>query len=56
VRNLPDGRVEAHLEGEAESVDRVEAAVRRGPGGARVDEVFVDQESPLGAYRGFSIK
>ena len=56
VRNLPDGRVEAFLEGEAQSVDRVEAKVRRGPSSARVDEVFVDEEGALGAYKGFSIK
>ena len=42
VRNLPDGRVEAFVEGEAEAVQRVERAIRRGPAGARVDDVFVD--------------
>ena len=31
VRNLPDGRVEARIEGDAEAVERVEAALRRGP-------------------------
>ena len=31
VRNLPDGRVEALVEGDEESVDRVELALRRGP-------------------------
>ena len=36
VRNLPDGRVEAHVEGESESVTRIERALRSGPGGARV--------------------
>ena len=56
VRNLPDGRVEAFVEGEAESVQRVELAIRRGPAAARVDEVFVDEEEPLGAYKNFSTK
>ncbi len=56
VRNLPDGRVEAFIEGEAEAVQRVELAVRRGPNSARVDEVFVDEEEPLGAYKTFSTK
>ncbi len=46
VRNLPDGRVEAYVEGEAEAVDRVERAVRQGPGGARVESVYVDAEDP----------
>ena len=55
VRNLPDGRVEALVEGEAEAVTRVERAVRSGPRGARVEKVFVDVEEPTGAYRTFSV-
>src|SRR5688572_33174665 len=39
VRNLPDGRVEALVEGDAEAVTRVERALRTGPRGARVDRV-----------------
>jgi acylphosphatase len=56
VRNLPDGSLEAYVEGEAEAVTRVERAIRRGPGGARVNNVNVDDEEPAGAYREFSIK
>jgi acylphosphatase len=55
VRNLPDGRVEAYVEGEADSVERVERALRRGPGGARVERVHVEIEEPGGAYTDFSI-
>jgi len=55
VRNLPDGRVEAFVEGEAESVDRMELALRRGPGGARVKDVFVDSQEPGGSFKDFSI-
>ena len=55
VRNRPDGRVEALVEGDAEAVTRVERAVRSGPRGARVDEVSVDDEEPTGAYRTFSV-
>jgi acylphosphatase len=55
VRNLPDGRVEAFVEGEAEAVTRIERAVRRGPGGARVQTVTVDVEDATGAYKDFSI-
>ena len=55
VRNLPDGRVEALVEGEAEAVTRVERALRAGPRGARVDEVHVDEEEP-GGYRRFTIE
>jgi len=56
VRNLPDGRVQAHLEGESDSVTRMERAIRQGPRGARVDHVEVDTEEPSGVYRGFDIR
>lgn len=55
IRNLPDGRVEALVEGEAESVGRVERALRSGPRGARVEQVDVDDEEASGAYVTFSI-
>ena len=55
VRNLPDGRVEALVEGDDEAVTRVERAIRSGPRGARVDDVFVDTEEP-GGYRRFTIE
>ena len=55
VRNLPDGRVEAFVEGEAESVDRMERALRQGPGGARVTDVFVDNDEPAGSFKDFSV-
>ena len=56
VRNLPDGRVEALVEGDAEAVIRVERALRSGPGGARVDTVYVDSGEPSGMYQRFEIK
>lgn len=56
VSNLPDGRVEAYVEGDDEAVARVERALRRGPRGARIDEVQVDTEEPTGALRDFSIR
>ncbi|MBI4263321.1 MAG: acylphosphatase [Acidobacteria bacterium] len=56
VRNLPDGRVEAYVEGDAEAVTRVERALRQGPRGARVDHVEVDTEPPTGTYRQFDIR
>jgi len=55
VRNLPDGRVEALVEGEAESVERMERALRRGPGSGHVSDVFVDDEEAIGAFKDFSI-
>jgi acylphosphatase len=56
VSNLPDGRVEARIEGDAEAVERVEAALRRGPSSSRVDEVVVVEEAPSGRATGFSIR
>lgn len=55
VRNLPDGRVQAYVEGENEAVTRVERAIRQGPPGSRVETVEVDVEEPGGAYSQFDI-
>jgi acylphosphatase len=55
VRNLPDGRVEAQAEGDAEAVERFERALRHGPRGARIDEVDVDALTPTGRDTGFSV-
>lgn len=56
VRNLADGSVEVVVEGDAESVDRVEAAVRRGPSHARVERVEVEEHAPSGRITGFEIR
>jgi len=56
VRNLPDGRVEAVVEGDEESVLRVERAIRRGPSHAHVENVAVEAAVPSGRATGFSIK
>ena len=56
VRNLPDGRVEALVEGDAEAVTRVERLLRQGPPGARVQSVNAIAEEPSGAYDDFSIE
>ena len=41
VRNCPDGRVDAHVEGEQDAVERLIALLRRGPAAARVDDVHL---------------
>ena len=56
VTNRPDGCVEAYAEGEGDAVTRVERAIRRGPPGARVEAVQVDDEEASGAYSNFLIK
>jgi len=48
VRNRPDGAVEAVFEGPPDAVDALVAWVRRGPSGARVDDVTVELEAPVG--------
>jgi acylphosphatase len=55
VRNLPDGSVEAFLEGEERNVRRVLEWARTGPPRARVDRVHVDAVAPRN-YRDFRIR
>jgi acylphosphatase len=56
IRNLPDGRVEALVEGDQESVDRVEMALRRGPAGARIENFDVEPAAPGYRATGFNIR
>lgn len=56
VRNLGDGRVEVVVEGDDESVVRVERKLRRGPPAARVDSFVVEPLVPTGRAYGFSIR
>lgn len=56
VQNLPDGRVEALVEGERESVDRMELALRRGPAGARVESFDVEDMPPSRRVTGFATR
>jgi acylphosphatase len=46
VLNRDDGSVEAVAEGEAESLERFERALRRGPSRSRVERVLIDEISP----------
>lgn len=55
VRNLPDGDVEAVIEGRDEDVDRLIAWCHHGPPAARVDDVSVSWETVTGQFRGFSV-
>ena len=55
VRNLPDGRVEAIAEGDAESLARFEMALRRGPARARVEHLDIEALPVAGRYLEFAI-
>ena len=55
VRNLPDGRVEAVLEGPRQAVESMLAWMRVGPRGAAVSSVDVSWEDPKGE-RGFRVR
>jgi acylphosphatase len=53
VRNVPGGRqVELEAEGDEHAVERLLAAVRAGPAGARVDDVAVEPLPPQGSTGG----
>ncbi len=56
VHNLPDGRVEAFVEGDKEAVTRFEHAIRSGPAGARIENVEVHDEEATDAFKNFRIK
>ncbi len=56
VRNTENGRVELVVEGDEESVTRVERKLRRGPPMARVETFEVEAIVPTGRPYGFSIR
>lgn len=56
VRNLPDGRVEAVLEGPEDKVKELVALARRGPSSAYVEDVEVVWEEYRGEFSDFSIR
>jgi acylphosphatase len=55
VRNRHDGSVEAVAEGDLEALLRFEQALRRGPAGARVDDVETIERAPTNRFAGFSV-
>ncbi|MCX6539480.1 MAG: acylphosphatase [Acidobacteria bacterium] len=56
VGNEPDGSVEVMVEGDRMALERFEAAIRRGPAGARVDAVDREIGPASGHYADFSIR
>ena len=55
VRNLPDGSVEAAFEGDEQGVESMVDWCRRGPAGARVEDVETAWEEPTGE-QGFAVR
>ncbi|OGF13355.1 MAG: acylphosphatase [Candidatus Edwardsbacteria bacterium GWF2_54_11] len=55
VRNLPDGSVEAEVEGEEDKLKQFIVALKAGPSGAVVEEVKVEWGEYGGRYRGVNI-
>jgi acylphosphatase len=55
VRNQHDGSVEVVVEGDLETMLRFEQALRRGPAGARVEEVETTENAPTGRFVAFSV-
>lgn len=56
VRNLPDGRVEAVVEGPKDKVEELIRWCRRGPPLARVKEVAVRWQEYKGEFKDFRIR
>ena len=55
IRNAEDGSVEAVFEGDEERVASMVDWCRRGPSGARVEDVEVEPEEPTGES-GFDVR
>ncbi len=55
VRNQHDGSVEVVAEGDADAMHRFEMALRRGPSGARVDDVDTLDVEPSNRFAGFRV-
>jgi len=55
VRNCPDGRVEAHVEGDEAAVEEMIERLRRGPPAARVEDVRLWDVEPCD-FDGFEIR
>jgi acylphosphatase len=53
--NLPDGRVEAVIEGPREKVEKLIETMKRGPRGARVEKLESAEEPPDGLLDGFTV-
>jgi len=56
VKNMADGSVEVVAEGSADSCERLLAWLKKGPPGAYVRDVSVQETNYNGLYRGFTVE
>jgi acylphosphatase len=56
VRNLPDGAVEAVVEGQPDAVEGLIDWCRGGPPHARVDSIDIEDEEPKGDLPPFRVR
>ncbi len=56
IRNLPDGRVEAIVEGDEDKIEEMIEFFHKGPPLARVDKVEIIEEEYKGEFKDFRIK
>ena len=56
VRNLPDGRVEAVMEGDMERIERLVEELKAGPPNAIVKEIDIQKEEYTGEFKDFSLR
>lgn len=56
VKNLPDGTVEVLVEGTPARVQKFLDGLRKGPPGARVEEMVVEEVEPKGLDGPFEIR
>jgi acylphosphatase len=54
VENRPDGAVYVEAEGSTEQLDRLEAFLRQGPPGARVEAFDSERSAAIEGFEGFS--
>lgn len=55
VRNLPDGKVEALLQGTREQIEAVIAFMKKGPPGAVVSDIDITMRAPEKEYHTFRV-
>jgi len=56
VKNLPDGSVEAVIEGDPGGVESLVEVLRKGPPAAHVTGLRVEEEKPTGEFLDFKIR